>query len=134
MKLFALITCDSVSIEEKTGKHSIFGHFSSIKVKSFPATHPALTFFVGITDLEEGEHSIEVVLTPPPPPESEDEEALAAEEQLLVQETLESSGPLDRLYLISELRELTFDYPGEWQLGVFIDGDFAGEIGLNIIG
>ncbi len=84
--------------------------------------------------MEEGEHCAEVVLTPPLLSETEGDETLKIEEQLLVQQTVKSAGPFDRIYLINQLKDLTFDYEGEWQLSVLVDGGFVGEIGLHVAG
>lgn len=147
MRTFALLTCDSVNIDEATGKHFIFGHFSSIKVSEFPAKHPALTFFVGLTDMAAGEHFVEVRFGLPTPPAPVAPSAAAKKTfsetppasptgivplRTLLTQKMASTGPHERLYLISELKDLTFDREGDWQLEVAVDGKSVGTIGLSV--
>jgi len=143
-KAFALITCDSVNIDQATGKHFIFGHFSSIKVSKFPATHSALTFFVGMSGFAGGEHSMEIKFTPPqdpnaapsPPPKKQffweaDPPPAPSPEKTLLTQKFNATGPAQRLYSISELKDLPFEKEGEHLLSVWVDGTKLGEVGLG---
>lgn len=144
MKLFALLTCDEVLIDSGSGKHSILGHFSSIKVKTFPAVHPSLNLFVGITDIPAGEHTLEIKFgnpnevpptptlvkksffgptetTPPPDPL-----------KTLLEQKLISKGPDERIYLISELKDLPFDKEAAYQIGLLLDRVPLGTTSLGV--
>lgn len=149
MKLFALLTCDEILIDSGSGKHSILGHFSSIKVKDFPASHPALTLFVALTDIPLGDHSLELkflspadtaaLAAPPPPPPKPSffskpaPPAPPAEPGKILQEQkLTSGGPDQRLYFISVLKDLSFETAGVYQLSVSVDKTPLGSTGLTV--
>jgi hypothetical protein len=46
----SMILCDSVVIDQGTGKSTILGMFSAITAKSYPAVHPSLHIFAELTD------------------------------------------------------------------------------------
>jgi len=146
VKLFAMLTCDEVLIDGKTGKHSIIGHFSSIKAAGFPVTHPSLTLFVGLTDIPAGDHELEIKFglpsaaavapapkknksfwgsqTPPAPPPDP--------MKSILKETLTSRGSDQRIYFLAELRELTFDREGDYQIALLVDKAAAGSVDLSV--
>ncbi len=136
-----MLTCDAVNIDASSGKHFIFGHFSSIKVAKLPVVHPALTFFVGMTDCEAGEHTLEIKFTPPkaslaPPPKKkffwEDDPPAPNPDQTLLTQKFSATGPAQRLYSIAELKSLNFEIEGEHTLSVWADGTRLGEVGLCV--
>jgi hypothetical protein len=140
MRTFALLTCDSVAIDEATGKHSIFGHFSSINVSALPARHPTLTFFVGLTDLPAGEHTVEIRFGPPLPifssPTTNSKLPISVLPpelmRTLLTQKMTSTSTNEKSYLITELKDLTFDREGDWQLEVVVDKLPLGKIALSI--
>ena len=136
-----MLTCDSVNVDPASGKHFIFGHFSSIKVKAFPAVQPTLTLFVGMNDLAAGEHNLELKFgnpsaTPPPPPKKKfpwDPAPPAFDPmQSLLKQKLNSTGPEQRVYFISELKELTFDVASNYKLLLLVDGQPLGDVSLSV--
>ena len=141
MNLFAMLTCDEVLIDGKTGKHSIIGHFSSVKASSFPASHPSLTLFIGLTDVPAGDHQLELKFglpLPSAPPAKKKKSLWHAEGpppdpmKTLLEQTLVSRGPAQKIYFIAELTELTFEKEGVYQLALFIDKEPVGAIGLGV--
>lgn len=136
MKLFALLTCDSVNIDQASGKHFIFGNFSSIKVANFPATHPSLTLFVGLTNIPAGEHLLVLKCGLPnigPPPKKQLWSKPPPDPmQPIVTQNINSLGENQRLYLISELKELYLEKPGSYLLQVLIDGNEVGSVSLEV--
>jgi len=115
MQLFALLPCDEVHIDPETGKHFVMGHFGSIKVDKFPATHPQLTLFVGVTDADAGEHTLELLYGTDPD-----------ELNPILEQSLESKGPDQRLYMISTLTDITFEKPGTAYMELWADGEVLG--------
>jgi len=142
MKLFALLTCDSVNIDEATGKHFIFGHFSSVKVKSFPAVHPSLILFVGLTDIPAGGHSVELRFglpsdTPAPPKKKKtfwDPQSPPPPDPMktILEQPMTSTGADQRLYLITEMKDLPLDKEGTYQIALLVDKTEVGRIGLGV--
>lgn len=45
----ALIICDQIIVEEKTGKKTLIGIFNQIKVRQLPAVHRRMVVFVSVT-------------------------------------------------------------------------------------
>ncbi len=48
--VIALLVCDQIITDRVTGKQSLIGMFSKVHAVGFPATHPQLSVFVGLTD------------------------------------------------------------------------------------
>ena len=48
--LLAMIICDSMIEDKKTGKKSLIGIFNSINSATVPCTHPALNVFIVLTE------------------------------------------------------------------------------------
>lgn len=46
----AIIICDTVIADQKTGKKSLIGIFNRIWAQSFPAPHPELHIFISLTN------------------------------------------------------------------------------------
>lgn len=138
MKLFALLTCDSVNIDQASGKHFIFGHFSSIKVASFPATHRSLTLFVGLSDIPTGEHMLMIKFGCPEAPLRETKKgfgwgrAPVDPMQVILTQNINSLGMDQRMYLISEVKDLYLEKAGNYLISVVIDGDEVGSVNLQV--
>ena len=138
MRIFALLPCDSVTIDQTSGKHFIFGHFSSIKVNSFPATHPVLTLFAALTDISAGEHLLQLKFgpaAPPLPPKKMfpwENKPAADPMQILLTQNLNSTGADQKLYLISEIKELNFPAAGSYLLEVVVDNTSLGNVSLAV--
>lgn len=45
-----MIICDSVHVDQATGKTTLVGAFTAIAATSFPAMHPHLAIFIELTD------------------------------------------------------------------------------------
>jgi hypothetical protein len=46
----AMLICDTVIDDRKTGKKSVIGMFNSITTEKVPTSHPRLSIFVALTD------------------------------------------------------------------------------------
>lgn len=104
------LTCDGVHIDPATGKHTILGVFSNIHGRQFPLTHPFMVWFLTISDVPEGEHKIRISIGTDP-----------TQMQPLFERPFRSQGPLQRINLINEVRNLTFPQAGEFGILVEVD-------------
>jgi hypothetical protein len=111
-QLLAWLTCDGVHIDPGTGKHTILGVFSNIKAHHFPVTHPYMVWFLGISDCSPGEHRVRISMG-----------LGLGRLQPLIERPFESQGPLSRINLINEIRNITFQQPGDYSILVEIDDE-----------
>jgi len=110
--LLAWITCDGVHIDPASGKHTILGVFSNIQARSFPVVHPYMVWFLTLTDVQPGKHMIKMSMGLDPTNPGE-----------LLHREFESQIPLHRINLINELRNLSFDQPGEYSILIEVDDE-----------
>ena len=110
--LLAWITCDGVHIDPASGKHTILGVFSNIQARSFPVVHPYMVWFLTLTDVQPGKHMIKMSMGLDPTNPGE-----------LLHREFESQSPLHRINLINELRNLSFDQPGEYSILIEVDDE-----------
>jgi len=106
------ITCDGVHFDPGTGKHTILGVFSNIRARQFPVTHPFMIWFLTLSDVPQGTHKIKISI-------GLDPTQLAP----LLDRTFDSQGPLQRINLINEIRNLSFAQPGDHSVVVEVDDE-----------
>lgn len=111
-QILAWLTCDGVHIDPGTGKHTILGVFSNIRGREFPVTHPFMIWFLTLSDVPTGKHKIKISLGFDP-----------ANMQALIDREFQSQGPLQRINLINEIRNLTFPQPGDYGLLIEVDDE-----------
>ena len=111
-QLLVWITCDGVHIDPASGKHTILGVFSNIKVRSFPVVHPYMVWFMTLTDVQPGPHRIKISMGLNP-----------AGLPTLIERDFESQSPLHRINLINELRNLPFEQPGDYTIHIEVDDE-----------
>lgn len=109
-QLLAWLTCDGVHLDPATGKHTILGVFSNIRAHRFPVTHPFMIWFMTLTDCAAGPHKVRILLGIEP-----------TQMQTLLERTFESPGPLQRINLINEIRNLTFPKAGDYSIVIEVD-------------
>lgn len=111
-QLLAWLLCDGVHIDPSSGKHTILGVFSNIMAKRFPVVHPHMVWFLTLTDVAVGSHRMKISMgldpTAPTP---------------LIERPFDSQGPLVRINLINEIRNLAFQQPGEYAILIEIDDE-----------
>ena len=121
-QILAWLTCDGVHIDPATGKHTILGVFSNIRGRKFPLTHPHMIWFLTISDVPTGKHKLRISygldVTNPRP---------------LIEREFESPGPLQRINLINEIRNLTFETPGDHSIVIEIDDDPLLVTNINVL-
>jgi hypothetical protein len=111
-QLLAWLTCDGVHLDPATGKHTILGVFSNIRAHRFPVTHPFMIWFMTLTDCAAGSHKVRILLGIEP-----------TQMQTLLERTFESPGPLQRINLINEIRNLSFPQAGEYSIVIEVDDE-----------
>ena len=99
------ITCDGVHIDPGTGKHTILGVFSNIRARQFPVVHPFMIWFLTVSDVPAGQHKIRISLGMDP-----------TNMTPLIDRTFESQSPLQRINLINEIRNLSFQQAGDYSI------------------
>lgn len=106
------LTCDGVHIDPATGKHTILGVFSNIRGRQFPLTHPFMVWFLTLSDVPEGEHTVRLSMGLDP-----------TNLKQLIERPFKSPGPLQRINLINEVRNLSFPGPGDYGIMIEIDDE-----------
>ncbi len=106
------LTCDGVHIDPATGKHTILGVFSNIRGRNFPLTHPFMVWFLTLCDVPKGEHTIRISMGVDP-----------TNLKPLIERAFQSQGPLQRINLINEVRNLSFPTPGDYGIMIEIDDE-----------
>lgn len=109
-QVLAWLTCDGVHIDPGSGKHTILGIFSNIRGRKFPITHPFMVWFLTLADVPAGSHKIRISMGTNP-----------AQLTPLIERPFDSQGPLQRINLINEIRNLSFASPGDYSLLIEVD-------------
>lgn len=111
-QVLAWITCDGVHIDPGSGKHTLLGVFSNIRSRQFPVIHPFMIWFLTITDVPAGAHKIRISL-------GLDPTSLTP----LIDREVESTGQLQRINLINEVRNFSFSQPGDYSILIEVDDE-----------
>jgi hypothetical protein len=111
-QLLAWLLCDGVHIDPGSGKHTILGVFSNIMAKRFPVVHPRMVWFMTLTDVATGPHRLRILMGLDP-----------TDPKPLIEQAFDSQGPLVRINLINELRNMSFERPGEYSILIEIDDE-----------
>ena len=122
-QLLAWLTCDGVHIDPGSGKHTILGIFSNIQARQFPVTHPFMIWFLTISDVSPGQHSLKISMG-----------LAGTKSQQLLERPFESQSPLHRINLINEIRNLSFPGTGEYELLIEIDDEPLVATSLTVTG
>jgi hypothetical protein len=120
-QLLAWLMCDAVHIDPGTGKHTILGIFSNIRVRQFPAKHPRMVWFLSLTDAMQGEHELAFRFG----------RDIETQRQLL-QRNFKSPGPMHKINLINELHNLPFEEAGEYLITIEVDDEPILVTSLNV--
>jgi hypothetical protein len=111
-QLLTWLLCDGVHIDPGTGKHTILGVFSNIKAQRFPVVHPHMVWFMTLTDVSAGAHRMRISMGLDP-----------TDPKPLIDRPFESQGPLVRINLINDIRNLSFPQPGDYSILIEIDDE-----------
>lgn len=111
-QLLAWLCCDGVHIDPGTGKHTLLGIFSNIKARKFPVVHPRMFWFLTITDVAPGEHTLKISMG-----------AGLGDTRTLVERKFTSSSPVQRINLINEIQRLQFNQPNDYSIVVEVDDE-----------
>ncbi len=111
-QILTWITCDGVHIDPGSGKHTLLGVFSNIKARRFPVVHPRMMWFLTLTDVTVGKHTVRILF------------GLGVDHpKPIVSRQFESQSPLQRINLINEIRNLAFSEPGDYSITIEIDDE-----------
>jgi len=122
-QLLAWLLCDAVHIDPSSGKHTILGVFSNIMAKRFPVVHPHMVWFMTLTDVAAGPHVMKIAMGLDP-----------TDPKPLIERPFESQGPLNRINLITEIHNLSFQQPGEYSILIEIDEEPLLATSLTVAG
>jgi hypothetical protein len=111
-QVLAWITCDGVHIDPASGKHTILGIFSNIRARQFPVVHPFMIWFLTLSDVAQGAHKIRISFGLEP-----------SNATPIIDRTFESQSPMQRINLINEIRNLSFDRAGDYSIIIEVDDD-----------
>jgi hypothetical protein len=106
------LMCDGVHVDPATGKHTLLGVFSAIRGRQFPITHPFMIWFLSLSDVPTGKHKIRISLG-----------LDHASMNILLDREFESQGPLQRINLINDVRNLTFPAIGDYSIVIEVNED-----------
>lgn len=99
-------------MDPSSGKHTILGVFSNIKAQKFPVVHPYMVWFLTLTDVQPGKHTVRMSMGLDP-----------CNPNLKMEREFESLSPLHRINLINELRNLGFEQPGDYSILIEVDDE-----------
>ncbi len=108
--LLSFVTCDGVHLDHGSGKYYLMGIFSSIRGRNFPVVHPQMFWFLVLTDVAVGQHTVKISLSLPTEPPI-----------MQIERPFESQSPLHRIHLINEIKNLKFEIPGDYSAVVEVD-------------
>lgn len=120
-QLLAWLMCDGVHIDPATGKHTILGVFSNVRAHRFPVTHPFMVWFLTIADCSAGAHRMRISLGLDP-----------TNLKPLLDRPFESPGPIHRLNLINEIRNLSFPQAGDYSILIEVDDEPILATSINV--
>jgi len=120
-QLLSWLVCDGVHIDPASGKHFVMGIFSTIRVRKFPATHPRMVWFLSLSDVQVGDHSLKISIGLP-----------MNEKKVIVERKFESQSPLHRLNLINNIQNLQFNEPGNYSIIIEIDDEHVLVTSLSV--
>jgi hypothetical protein len=111
-QLLVWIMCDGVHIDPATGKHTLLGVFSNLKAREFPITHPYMVWFMTLTDVMPGKHTLKISMGINHTKMTE-----------LIKREFASESPIHRINLINELGNLTLPQPGDYSILIEVDDE-----------
>lgn len=120
-QVLSWLLCDGVHIDPATGKHTILGVFSAIRGRQFPLTHPFMIWFLTLTNVAAGEHKIKISLGLSP-------ESMS----VLLDRAFQSQGPLQRINLINDVRNLAFPAPGDYNITIEVNDELLLATNLTV--
>lgn len=113
-QILSWITCDGVHVDSATGKYYLLGVFSSLRGANFPIVHPRMFWFLTLSDVATGTHSLRIslgIVTENPVP--------------IIKREFESRSPLQRIHIINEINNMKFQKPGDYSVLIEIDDEIV---------
>lgn len=120
-QVLSWLICDAVHVDPSTGKQTLLGVFSNIRARQFPLIHPFMVWYLILNDVPAGPHRMRISMTTD-----------ATQPRPLIEREFESPGPLHRINLINEIRNLTFPLPGDYGLLIEVDDELLLATSINV--
>ena len=111
-QLLIFSTCDGVHVEPVSAKHYLLGMFSGLRSREFPFVHRQMVWFISLTDVSVGEHTLRLCLELP-----------GMQPIMSVERPFQSKSPLHRIHLINQLQNVHFDQPGDYTASIEVDDE-----------
>lgn len=111
--VLAMVICDQVIIDARTGKQSIIGSFSVVNSPRFPVRYPCITVYVALTE-GHGKTPLQLRLI-----DSNEEEKPVIDRTL----SINFQDPRQVCELHSAFYNLVFPKPGEYRFQLFSQGE-----------
>ena len=124
-KCLAIIVCDDVIEDKRTGKKSIIGAFNQIWSTSFPSQHDKLVLFVSLTD-GKGESDLTVRVVRELQPD------YSGEEIFRLAGKVKFGNPLDVAELVLTMHKLLLPQSGNYTVLVEVGGGIVGERRIRV--
>ena len=115
--ILAIQVCDSVILDQRTGRASVLNIFETINAPVYPATHHTMTFFSELTN-GHGKVDINVKLV-----DVQDDDKIMAE----VKSEVVFANVKQICRCILTFGGVTFPKKGEYRFQLFLNGELAGE-------
>jgi hypothetical protein len=116
-----LTPCDYVIVEEGTKKVSVIGSIGKLTATQFPFTPPPFWVHMAFTDAV-GDATIDLVIM----------RLDTLEEVYSRQRQITFSDRLDVFHLMFRIRDFSFETPGVYQVGLYVDREWAAQRRLRV--
>ena len=111
-----IIVCDAVHRDPSTGKFTLLGTFSTLVARKFPCRHGQFCVFIALTECR-GRVPLAVKLIRIDPEGGEDQTVTEVSGELT------SPDPLRVHEVVMQLRDVTFEHPGEYRFQLESSGE-----------
>ena len=115
--ILTIQVCDSVIVDQLTGRASVLNIFETINAQKYPATHHSMTFFCELTN-GHGKVEIDVRLV-----DVQDDDKIMAE----VKSEVVFANVKQICRCILTFGGVTFPKKGDYRFQLFLNGELAGE-------
>lgn len=110
------LTCDATHADPATGKHTILGIFSSLRVKNLPAVHPRMVWFLSLSELTKGEHHLKMSIADP---------TGELDTRVIIDRHFDAPDPLAKVNLVNDIHRLKFVEAKNYSIVVEVDDEIV---------
>jgi hypothetical protein len=112
----SFLVCDQIYTDPATGKFSLLGIFSRLRVRGFPVRHPQMIWFVSLSELSVGEHNLKISITDP---------MGEIEAKQIIDRDFSCNSPNTRINLINEIERLKFEKAENYSIVIEVDDEIV---------